>query len=347
MKLSICIPVYNNKNIFKYSLKAAANSILGFEDKAEIIISDNCSEDDIESVANEIRNTYPTVKILYSRNRINKGPVYNFHRVVEIASGEYCWIIGSDDFILKHAVAKILEIINKRSCISFISLSFAHIDLPSVANNSEDPYKNIIDIIEEGSKLTFQKGPVTTGETKWDNLVDPSFNNVFFGAVMAGIFKKTKWESVDRDSMDKTHNFSNLQNVYPHIYIHANSMIGERAYYFAEPLLVVGDGERPWAGNDFWDGFLPIIYLKVFNEIIEAYQQAGLNSKQLRNCKSYVAHVAGRYLFPYLKQKFIKHKKIKNDKYIDIPKLIKKNCLSPTFYSGIFKGIIKETLMRG
>jgi glycosyltransferase involved in cell wall biosynthesis len=349
MKLSICIPVYNNKNLFKYSLKSAASAILGFEAETEIVISDNCSEDDIEAIVKEIHSVYPTVKILYSRNEKNRGLAYNFHKAVEMANGEFCWIIGSDDFVYKDSVKTILRVVNGYTHVSFITVSYAHLKLPSVAdeNRPEDPYGNILDIIEEGSRLTFHEGPISTGEVIWDKLIDPSFNNVMLGAVMAGIFKKSKWESVNRENMDKSTNFNNLENIYPHVYIYANSMIGEPAYYIREPLLVVGDGARPWAGEQFWDGSLPIIYFKVFNEIVEAYKAGGLDKEQLKKCKLSVAHTVGRYLFPYFKQKFIKRKKVKNDEYIKVSKIIKINWKYPIFYLGFVKGVIKETLMKG
>ena len=279
--------------------------------EAEIVISDNCSEDDIESIVNEICIKNPRVKIIYSRNELNRGLAYNFHNVVELANGEFCWIIGSDDFLYESAIKEVLRVIDTNSNLSFISVSYAHLSLPSVVdeNSIEDPYRNILKIIKEGTSLTFKKGPIESGKVNWDELVDPSFNNVMLGSVMAGIFKKSKWNSVDRDKMDKSFEFTNLQNVYPHIYIYANSMIGEPSYYIDEPLLVVGDGVRPWAGDEFWDGSLPIIYLKIFNEIIDAYSGGGLNKKQLQRCKSSVAHTVGRYLFPYFNQKIIKKKK--------------------------------------
>jgi len=95
MKISICIPQYNR---IHYLLK----SLLIIEKQTypdiEIAISDDCSTD--ETVA-EIKRLSLTYKypIVFDKNPINMGYDRNYRKCIEMASGDYAFVIGNDDSI--------------------------------------------------------------------------------------------------------------------------------------------------------------------------------------------------------------------------------------------------------
>jgi len=109
MKLSICIPTYNRE---KY-LDEALASIIGKVDEklagqVEICISDNASTDGTDQLIHRWQANCP-VQIVYSRNKENMGADNNYLRVIELASGEYCWFFGSDDLLCEGGLRRMLE----------------------------------------------------------------------------------------------------------------------------------------------------------------------------------------------------------------------------------------------
>lgn len=110
MKLSICIPTYNRKEMLSELLNSIVQQLTDdILSEIEIVISDNCSEDGTEAYIKNFQDCFPDLKIVYSRNDFNIGPDRNFIKVVELANGEYAWIVGSDDKINDNALQYILE----------------------------------------------------------------------------------------------------------------------------------------------------------------------------------------------------------------------------------------------
>ncbi|HBX53530.1 MAG: hypothetical protein A2275_07390 [Bacteroidetes bacterium RIFOXYA12_FULL_35_11] len=345
IKLSVCIPVYNNIRLFKCCLESIIQAIKGIEDKVEIVISDNASEDNIFTCYEKLKNQHENVNFIFSRSSENKGMAYNFHKVVELSNGEFCWIIGSDDFVAKDGVKKILHVLENCNKIDFISVAFSHIDLLQYSKNNENSEficKNIKSEIENVSSRTINaKSKHTDGYKIWDELVDPSYNNVMLGSMMTGVFRRQLWLSVDVQGMDKNSQFSNIENTYPHCAVYARSMIGKPAYYISTPVIIVGAGARPWVGSNWWNGSLPVIYFKIWNEIINEYKKGGLKRFQVFKCRLEIAKTIGRFFYPYFYLKYISNQKIKNSDIISLKKAFLNVWFAPTFYIGLLKGVIK------
>lgn len=338
MELSICIPVYNNKHLFKYCLESIGKAVYGVEDRVEVVISDNASEDNIFSFVKEFKRNYPNISITFNRNEINKGMAYNIHKVVEISKGEFCWIVGSDDFVLKSGVGSILSVIDRESEIDFISVNYSLLFLDRIYDNTNDadPYHSILNLLDDSRFLKKRYIKKNTGRVgKWDELIDPVYDNVMFGAIMAGVFRRNRWISVSIKEMDMSMTFSNVENTYPHCAVYAKCMIGRPAYYLVEPAVIVGEGAREWAGKGFWDGFLPIIYLKILDGIIDVYKKGGLDSDQVAKCRRYTAMLAGRCFFPYIHRRYILNQNIKNKNNIRFLNIMGRFWRYSTFYSGM------------
>ena len=90
--VSIGLPVYNGERY----LRSALDSLVA-QDYAnfELIISDNCSEDQTESICREYAARDPRVR--YSRAERNLGPVWNAVQVYEASRGEYFLLAAHDD----------------------------------------------------------------------------------------------------------------------------------------------------------------------------------------------------------------------------------------------------------
>lgn len=99
MKVSVIVPVYNTE---KY-LKNCIDSLLkqNFEDYEIIVINDLSPGD-----AEEIIKSYNDKKIVYIKNKTNKGIGYNRNLGIKKAKGEYVCFIDSDDYVKEDFISK-------------------------------------------------------------------------------------------------------------------------------------------------------------------------------------------------------------------------------------------------
>lgn len=106
MKISFCIPTFNRLN----SLKLAVNSIIKnkFED-FEICISDNNSNDGTVEFLKQISSN--NIKINYQNK--NEGIDANMLSVMKMATGEYIFLLGDDDYLKTECSYELNLIIKK------------------------------------------------------------------------------------------------------------------------------------------------------------------------------------------------------------------------------------------
>lgn len=95
MKLSLCIPQYNRIIFLQKNLDWIAQQNYP---NLEVIVSDDCSTDDTEKIISEKIPKYP-YPLIYHRFHVNQGYDRNFRRCMELASGDYCIVLGNDDSI--------------------------------------------------------------------------------------------------------------------------------------------------------------------------------------------------------------------------------------------------------
>jgi abequosyltransferase len=106
IKLSICIPTYNREPYLRELLDSLVPQMKGREN-IEIVISDNASIDNTGGMVEQFRDSLPNIR--YHRWDSNVGADRNYLKVIELAEGEYCWYMGSDDWANENSVQVILE----------------------------------------------------------------------------------------------------------------------------------------------------------------------------------------------------------------------------------------------
>lgn len=112
--LTIAIPTYNRR---KY-LGLALNSIFSqYDEKVEVIVSDNCSTDDTKDF---VSKEYP--KAIYYCNERNIG-MENFKRCYDRANGKYIMLLGDDDILLEGAISHILHFLEENDNLDLIILN--------------------------------------------------------------------------------------------------------------------------------------------------------------------------------------------------------------------------------
>jgi glycosyltransferase involved in cell wall biosynthesis len=289
--LAICIPIFNRAEVFSYSFKSIVNSISLFNhfQSVEVIVSDNCSTDDIKGIVFKTIDEYPNVKIRYHRNNSNIGLARNFIKSVDLSNSKYSWIVGSDDFFYKNTISLIIDLLNNNSDLDFFTLAFQRLNLKKT-NLDEISFCNNLETLKVGN-VTFT-----------DELIHPKYENVYLGSMMVNIFRTDIWKSfvIDNNKLD---GFTNIYNIYPHVVIFANRFLRLKALHVYSKILIVGEGVREWStdyGDSFWDSSFPIMFFNVLFEIAQLYRVNGLKAKIQKSIDSNNAKIVGIYFLPYL-----------------------------------------------
>jgi len=113
-KVSILIPVYNREGLIAETMESALAQTYG---DIEIIVVDNASTDGTWNVVQSYAVKDSRVKVF--RNSENIGPVRNWRRCIEEATGEYGKILFSDDLMKEDMLAECVPLL-KDEKVAFV-----------------------------------------------------------------------------------------------------------------------------------------------------------------------------------------------------------------------------------
>lgn len=204
MKLSICIPTHDGRGgCLRETLESVLGQITGLpEHKPEICVSDNGSKDATWEMLCRYRADYPDIFRIHRFER-NQGGHVNFLKVVDMAEGEYCWLLGSDDHLMPNAIATVLDFLSKNDRVDGLSFLWRNYD------------RSMQEVLPTWAE---EYGP----EHKTDSLVYSDSTVAFcdLGLLLqfmsSHVFRRSKWQSVV-ESEGKEHVFSFRH--YMHVYI--------------------------------------------------------------------------------------------------------------------------------
>lgn len=96
MKLSVIVPAYNEeKTIWKVLDKLKSVELIGNFQK-EIVIVNDCSTDNTETVAKRFIEENPTMEVSYYRHEYNQGKGAALHTGIRRATGDYIIVQDAD-----------------------------------------------------------------------------------------------------------------------------------------------------------------------------------------------------------------------------------------------------------
>ena len=105
--LSLCIPIYNRLSYLERQLARMLEDKDLFEEQIQLIISDNCSTDDLRTCCEKYQKQ--GLRLHYHRQEKNIGPESNFDWCFHHADGQYVWLLGSDDIPVAGMLRKLIE----------------------------------------------------------------------------------------------------------------------------------------------------------------------------------------------------------------------------------------------
>jgi glycosyltransferase involved in cell wall biosynthesis len=113
--VSILIPVFNRDELVGAAIESALNQSY---ESVEIIIGDNCSTDETWKVIKDYSSR--DRRIIAFRNDTNIGPVKNWKKCLDFASGEYVKILFSDDILMTNCIEKMVNALISHSDCAFV-----------------------------------------------------------------------------------------------------------------------------------------------------------------------------------------------------------------------------------
>lgn len=319
VKLSICIPTYNRAQHLANCLQSIiSNPPDGLE--IQVCVSDNCSGDETERV---VRVAQKEIAIKYLRNTRNIGLAGNFLKAVEMADGEFVWLIGDDDLLLPGAVARALDLIGKNPDVDYFFANSFHLSVEHVLSFPH-PF-NTANLPK--TMVPFSSWP-TSGKMMFLDLIDPKISFDFLGGIYLSIFRRKMWIAnanvVSEAALADTRVFSNFDNTFPQIKILAKAFARSKAWFCAEPLSVCLTGVREWA---------PLYRMVRSVRLVEAldeYRKNGLPLFQYIRCKNF----ALRTFLPDLMY-MVAHHRHSGISYINAVKEVLNNMMYPNFYLSV------------
>ncbi len=127
LKLSICIATFNRGAHIGETL----DSILGqMTDNCEIVVVDGGSTDDTERLMSGYSRRFERVR--YVRKETNGGFDRDCDSAVELASGEYCWLMSDDDLVKPGAVTAVLEALCQDFSLVILNAEFSDFSMSKV-----------------------------------------------------------------------------------------------------------------------------------------------------------------------------------------------------------------------
>jgi glycosyltransferase involved in cell wall biosynthesis len=286
--LSICIPTYNRADLLKLALVSVSQQTKGFDGLVEVIVSDNGSSDDTESVCKSILADMQWAK--YHRNSHNLGVTANILATILLSSGKFCWIIGDDDMIVNGKLPEILTILKANQDLDYF---FVNYFFKSIAERNKL-------ITDYESKYTPQANECMCKDfsqrrvNKWEDLLE--IENVhpeaMFTAIVSHIFKRELWLSKSELLLARNADgfFDVIDCNFPQIEVIAHGMVGHPAYYIGTPCILLGLGSQEW--SEKW----PLFMVNDLSRMLEMYRQLGISNKLVNRLERMLINRQSNYI---------------------------------------------------
>ena len=103
IKISFCIPTYN---FGRFIGEALEGIIAQATDEVELVVVDGASADNTQEVIRHYQKLFP--RISYFLREKNMGVDRDIDKAVELAKGQYCWLMSADDRPKPGAIKRML-----------------------------------------------------------------------------------------------------------------------------------------------------------------------------------------------------------------------------------------------
>ena len=331
MRISICIPTYNRADHLKNCLHSIILNQSRPKIDFEVCVSDNYSTDETEEV---VRWAQTSIDIKYQKTPENIGMSGNFLNVVEMADGEFVWLLGDDDLLLPYALERLNGLIGEHPDVDFFYIN-SYLLAAEFVLSFPQPF----DTANLPKKMEpFSSWPYS-GEMEFMDLIDPKISFDFLGGMFLSVFRRENWrknvDALDELVIKDPRPFSYFDNTFPHVKIFSQAFANSKAFFYVNPLSICLSGVREWV--PMWH----LVSSVRLVEALEEYRKNGLPFFRYLRCKNF----ALQSFIPAMVWMVI-HRKDSGFAYINPLKLLLANCLYPNFYLSSFIYVFRKLKLK-
>jgi abequosyltransferase len=218
--LSFCMPTYN----YGRYIRAALESILTQDDgNIEVVVLDSGSTDDTRQVVESIASSWPAVR--YIRRDFRGGIDRDLASSVELAGGEYCWLLSADDALQQGALRRMMDELGSGCDILLCNRIWCDASLKPVRTESwlrNGGADRVVDLAQKSEVGRY--------------LADTRSLGALFSFMSSIVFRREAWMRARADD-------SLLGSHYAHVHrLFSIGRQGGRLKYIAEPLVLCRGG---------------------------------------------------------------------------------------------------------
>ena len=221
IKLSVCIPTYNRATFIGETLESILRQ--GSE-HIEVVVMDGASTDNTTEVVASYQQRH--ANLVYHRGQANRGVDRDMAAAVELARGEYCWLMSSDDLIAPGAMEIVLAEIASGADIYFCNVTLCDIQMrPIKSTRYMSPHRQT-DVFDFSDRVQFI-----------NYLSLATSNNALFCYMSNLVFRREGWLAVGFNSrFDRTG--------YAHVYTLLSSVKSRGVVKYVSAPLVWNRGDN-------------------------------------------------------------------------------------------------------
>ena len=229
MRLSFCIPTMNRAEFIGETLKSIISQAT---DETEIVIVDGGSTDNTEAIVDSYSQNFPRLRYVRSPNSgnqngkpSNSGFDLDCIHAVEIARGDYCWLMTDDDLLVSGAVATVFDKMSNGAGLIIVDAEVRNKD-----------FSRILAV----RRLTMRTDRVYE-EGEFERLfVDVCDHLTFVGAI---IIKRSEW--LDRDMQPY------IGTGFIHVGVVFQRPFTSKVVVIASPFISIRFGNALWSSRAF------------------------------------------------------------------------------------------------
>jgi abequosyltransferase len=135
-RLSICIATRNRAHLIGEALENIGSQVTG---NVEVVVVDGASTDNTASVVESVRARHPGIR--YCPQSSNSGIDGDFDKAVELARGEYCWLMSDDDLLVGGAVKRVLQLLDANPDLAIVDVEVWSDDFSEILIERKLPFR--------------------------------------------------------------------------------------------------------------------------------------------------------------------------------------------------------------
>ena len=153
-KLSICITTYNRARFLGVTLD---HILANVTQDCEIVIVDGGSTDETSQIVGERATRSGCIR--YFKQSHNSGIDADYDKAVQLARGEYCWLMTDDDLMKPGAISKVLSVIKEDVSLVLVNVECRDFEMSTSQGNALLFKEDRVYAPEEMGILLAEMGP--------------------------------------------------------------------------------------------------------------------------------------------------------------------------------------------